>query len=179
MFGGKAIMERSGKVVKYLRADNFVLTGSIQEQENFKSNLPEGVLFDERTNLICFDNQLSAVDFTWYKNYINTIAQLRVKLNRGSYIDSYLSIGYIPAVYLPIIDVPNIVNFGRAMIDTLDALGIPHINMHPSSFVKNKVLQVGIDVYVNKMDLYEILGKSPETITSCDVIDLIAKNLNG
>ena len=172
-------MSNSNATVEYYTAENFMLTGKANVDMNFANNLPIGTLLDVRYKMLCFNPDISIGDLTWYKNYLATVNRFASKSDINQRMLNLLSIGYIPAVYMPAVSDDELTGIGRAITDVLDAMDIPHLNMQPTSFIKRRVEVTGVDVWVNKMDLAPILNMAPETITCSALIDMLSSKLNG
>ena len=171
-------MSNSVNTVEYFTAENFMLTGKANVDMSYANNLPIGTLLDVRYKMLCFNSEISIGDLTWYKNYLSSVNKFASKFDVNQRMLNLLSIGYIPAVYMPAVSDGELSGFGRIITDVLDAMNIPHLNMTPTSFMKRRIEVDGVDVWVNKMDLAPILNMAPETITCSALIDMLSSKIN-
>lgn len=168
-------MQNYSKGVNVFTADNFMLSGKTKVDSHYVESLPVGMLYDERCNLLTFNNQISIDDMTWYKNYLSTVRQFTQRTECNTRMLHMLDLGYIPAVYLPTCVDSSI---GRLFQSVLDHFSIPNVTMYPSSFVVKRINFVGTDIWVNKMDISEFVNKPPERVTCSDLIDFMLSEIN-
>lgn len=133
--------------------------------------------FDLRTHMVenAVQPNVTLDDPTWYYNYLELnlyiVYNVMQKAADGlASLPYMLRIGYVPVCFLPLyVTGINTVWF----TSRLNALKIPYVQMPARSFLYSRMNSSMQDVWVAKVDVCEMLGKSPEQVRSRDVIEVL------
>lgn len=118
-----------------------------------------GVYFDERANFLTYG--LNLHNYEWYYNYLNFMQVASTK-NMNANPSYLLNLGYIPVVYLP----SCCLQLTDSLMKVLEVNKVPHIKKAPTSFATKYCNIMTTDAWVSKMDVHEMLGVTPEKVTS-------------
>lgn len=145
-----------------------------------EKGMDDNTFLDQRTNYLCVtftgnrNNPLSNVQ--WYKNYLEL---QRYLVNEGgldkspnyhtSLAYSMLQLGFVPVGYCPSFAPEMTVEITRL----LEQMHIPYVKTYAASFVHPFYRSTDRDVWVSKMDGSELLGCSPEQVTSVKIFERI------
>ena len=154
----------------FLTGDNFKSEGMLKVTDKHLPTIAQ--FLDNRSKFVA--PHIDTSNWEWYFNYLNLNASYANLTNVGdvglykrnaTMNDYLLQYGYIPMIFLP-----QTVDSGlRGKLQAvLDGKGIRYIMQKAISFVNPNYYTEDVDAWVSKLDLAEILGKSPETIRSAE-----------
>ena len=153
----------------YLAKNSKLIDKTTLDKVSELSQLHEGLL-DDRHNIFSTNNVFSMETYYDYLHSIRIVEQdNRDHMNTGKY-RYLLDLGYMPVV-MPAFYMGNQVH--QIVIPALDAHDVPYLSLPASSLTKPSYSNPNSDIWVSKLDVYEMLNCKPEDVTVRRLLEAI------
>jgi hypothetical protein len=139
---------------------------TVEEAKKLDKQYNQEGLYDDRNAMMCYKNTF---DMVMYLNYLDMCKQLSQTYNAGRF-HYMLDLGFVPVVMSPFFMGDN---FHQLLIPKMEQKNIPYRKLPATSFVNDWYKNSNPDVWVSKLEVAPILGKSPESIRVKNILEAI------